>query len=88
MAGIGTLTFHPQADFSEDERREVRSRLKMSLKGELGYSPIEHIHDQGRGYVIRCLDRHGRRVKTWTGSLRQVFDFEVTRPPPKSGKRW
>jgi hypothetical protein len=81
MAKLGEVAFHPQAAFSENERQEVRRYLKSAVKGLLGYYVAPERHS--RGYVIECRDLHGRRVKV-DGKLKQVFDFDVSRPLPKS----
>lgn len=81
MAKLGVLVFHPEAAFTQDERREIKVYLKALLRDVLGYAPFEY--RESRGYVIRCQNPTGRQVKV-RGAFHQVFDFDVSRPLPKS----
>lgn len=81
MAKLGEVAFHPQGEFSENERREVIRYLRSAVKGLLGYYVARERHS--RAYVIECRNVHGRRVEA-RGKLKQVFDFDVSRPLPKS----
>ena len=76
MAKLGIVDFQPQHRFSQDERRAIRARLKANLKGVHGYVPFPELVE--RSFVARCRDPHGRRINTF-GTLKQVFDYDVTR---------
>lgn len=85
MAKVGVITFLPQSDFTENERRAVRAYLKDSVKDELGIYPYATARGQLTllGYAITCPDPTGYRIKR-RGKLYQVFDFEVRHWRPKT----
>lgn len=83
MGKLGEIAFHPQDQYTQQNRREIIAILKADLRGQHGYY---YMHTRIiNTSMVKCRDPWGySKYSTRKGTFSQRYDFDVTRLPPAS----